>query len=178
MNDTPPRVYIIASAAPPVLYLVELLGHLEEAGWTSCVVATPTAAAWIDTDKLEASTGLPVRVHPRLPWEQDPLPPADAIVAAPLTFNTLNKWAGGISDTLALGLLNEALGLDLPVVAAPVIKASLRRHPAYDPSVARLRAAGVSVLDPDAIAVRLPEGALTLDWNTVTQELNRAAGAA
>jgi flavoprotein len=35
-------------------------------------------------------------------------------VVAPATFNTINKWAQGISDTLALGLLNEATGLGLP----------------------------------------------------------------
>jgi Flavoprotein len=34
----------------------------------------------------------------------------DAIIVAPATFNTINKWAVGISDTLALGLLTEAIG--------------------------------------------------------------------
>ena len=28
-----------------------------------------------------------------------------------------NKWAYGVSDTLALGLLNEAIGTGLPVMA-------------------------------------------------------------
>lgn len=37
-----------------------------------------------------------------------PVPPPDAFVVAPCTFNTLNKWAAGVSDTLVLGLLNEA----------------------------------------------------------------------
>jgi hypothetical protein len=36
-----------------------------------------------------------------------PLPPADAIAVAPATYNTINKWAAGISDTLALGILCE-----------------------------------------------------------------------
>jgi hypothetical protein len=35
------------------------------------------------------------------------------VVVAPATFNTINKWALGIIDTLVLGILNEALGLGL-----------------------------------------------------------------
>lgn len=165
------RVYVIASAAPPVLHLADLITALRDYGWESCVIATPTAASWIEIDALAQQTGFPVRVHARHPNEQDPLPPADAIVAAPITFNTLNKWAAGISDTLAAGLLNEALGLGLPVIAAPVIKSTLRTHPAYSTSNTILRTAGVVMLDPDAIAVMLPNGSLTLDWQQVVKVL-------
>jgi phosphopantothenoylcysteine decarboxylase len=35
------------------------------------------------------------------------------------TFNVINNWAQGINDTLALGILNEALGADVPVYAFP-----------------------------------------------------------
>jgi phosphopantothenoylcysteine decarboxylase len=90
-----------------------------------------------------------VRVSPRLPHEQDPLPDADAVVAAPLTFNTINKWAAGISDTLALGLLNELMGSGLPIYMAPCVKSVLRNHPAYPVSIALLRKSGVTVLDQD-----------------------------
>ena len=41
------------------------------------------------------------------------------MIVAPATFNTINKWAAGISDTLALGLLTEAIGKKIPVVALP-----------------------------------------------------------
>jgi hypothetical protein len=39
------------------------------------------------------------------------------MITCPVTFNTLNKWALGISDTLVLGLLTEAVGLGLPLRA-------------------------------------------------------------
>lgn len=39
------------------------------------------------------------------------LPLATAIAVVPATFNTINKWVAGISDTFALGILNEAIGL-------------------------------------------------------------------
>ena len=95
-------------------------------------------------------------VTPRTPSEPDPLPDADALLAAPLTFNSLCKWAAGISDTLALGILNESLGLPAPVTAAPCIKKALRAHPAYQPSATRLEEAGVSILDPDRIRKSRP----------------------
>ena len=64
------------------------------------------------------------------PPDHDPLPAADAILAAPLTFNTINKWAGGISDTVALGLLNELLVGGPSIVAAPCVKGTFQAHPA------------------------------------------------
>ena len=123
-------LYVIASSAPPVLRLAELLQQLHSRGWNACVILTPVAASWADRDSLADVSGHPVRVHPRVPHKQDPLPAADAVLAAPLTFNSLNKWASGHSDTLALGLLNKAIGLQQVVVAAPCIKTALRRHPA------------------------------------------------
>jgi hypothetical protein len=34
-------------------------------------------------------------------------PKADAIIVAPATYNTISKWAAGVSDTYALGILAE-----------------------------------------------------------------------
>lgn len=159
-----PRVaYVIACSAPPVLDLANLLRLLTDRGWTSYVILTPTAATWVDVAALSEASGQPVRVEPRTPADPDPLPPADAVIVAPLTFNSLNKWAAGISDTLALGLLNEALGLGLPIIAAPCVKEALRRHPAYPCSVDRLRSSGVTVLDRNDVVVYSAEGPL-LDW--------------
>ena len=84
-----------------------------------CVIATPSALKFMDLDHLANLTGHVVRYDYKQPDEPDVLPPPDAIVVAPATFNTVNKWAAGISDTLALGILNEALGLGLPVIAVP-----------------------------------------------------------
>ncbi|WP_300010599.1 flavoprotein [Pseudonocardia sp.] len=157
--------YVIACSAPPVLDLTSLLDLLTERGWASYVILTPTAAAWVDVDALADASGHPVRIEPRRPADPDPLPPADVVIAAPLTFNSLNKWAAGISDTLALGLLNEALGLGLPIIAAPCVKEALRQHPAYPCSVERLRSAGVTVLDTNVV-VHSAVGPL-LDWPLV-----------
>ncbi|MDN5757279.1 MAG: flavoprotein [Tomitella sp.] len=159
-------VYVIACSAPPVLELASLLALLTERGWAPHVILTPTAATWVDVKALVEASGNPVRVEPRTPADADPLPPADAVIAAPLTFNSLNKWAAGISDTLALGLLNDALGLGLPIIAAPFIKEALRQHPAYPCSVDRLKSAGVTVLDPNQVVVSTETGPM-LTWPLV-----------
>jgi phosphopantothenoylcysteine synthetase/decarboxylase len=94
-----------------------------------------------------------VRSQYKHPDEPDVLPPPDAFVVAPATFNTINKWAQGISDTLALGLLNEAIGLGLPIAAAPWPNAALARHPVFRRSIATLAGWGVRViLDPGRLA--------------------------
>jgi len=158
--------YVIACSAPPVLDLSRFLAMLGKQNWTSYVILTPTAATWVDVGALADTGGYPVRTEPRTPGDPDPLPPADIVIVAPLTFNSLNKWAAGISDTLALGLLNEALGLGVPIIAAPCIKEALQRHPAYPWSVDRLRSAGVTVLDPNQVVVSTAAGPV-LDWPLV-----------
>jgi hypothetical protein len=71
------------------------------------------AFQWIDVPALSERTGHPVRSDYKLPGEPDVLPPPDAIIVAPATFNTINKWAAGIADTLALGLVCEGIGMGL-----------------------------------------------------------------
>ncbi|MEW1724560.1 flavoprotein [Streptomyces sp. NPDC093109] len=109
------------------------------------VVATPHALGFIDRPAVEAATGYPVRSAWRLPGEPRPLPPPDAIAVAPATFNTINKWAAGISDTLALGIVCEAYGLGVPIAVLPFLNAAQAAHPAYALSLERLRAMGVRV---------------------------------
>jgi hypothetical protein len=142
-------LYIVASAAPLVERISALVAAARRRGWDACLILTPTAARWLaaDLDELAAATGHPVRSAYKMPGEPDVLPPADAMLVVPATFNTINKWSAGISDTLALGLINEAIGMKIPVVAVPWVKGPLARHPALAASLATLRAAGVTVLD-------------------------------
>jgi phosphopantothenoylcysteine decarboxylase len=155
-------LYLIGSAAPPVMQLDVACLSAIELGWDPCVVLTPTAADWVDVDRLAEVSGKPVRIRPRLPDESDPLPTADAVLAAPLTFNTINKWAAGISDTLALGLLNEFLVGGPPIIAVPCVKGSLRAHPAFPLSTRLLAAAGV--VFNDDVPVTGDDGLAAVDW--------------
>jgi hypothetical protein len=73
-------------------------------------------------------------------------------VVFPASFNTLNKWALGISDTLAVGLLSEYTGLQMPIVAVPCFKTGggLDTNPAFKRSLRMLRRYGICILyQPD-----------------------------
>ena len=71
---------------------------------------------------------------------------ADLVVVAPATADLLAKMAAGIADDLATTLL---LATDKKVLAAPAMNVRMWQHEATRRNVARLRADGVTVLNPD-----------------------------
>ncbi len=143
----PHVLYLIVCAAPPAQQTADVVPLLQAAGWEVCVITTPQASRWVDRVQLEQLTGHLVRTDYKLPGEADPLPKADAMLVMPATFNTINKWAQGIADTLAVSLLCETLGRRSPLmVAVPCLKMDLVQHPAFSRSVNLLREHGVYVL--------------------------------
>lgn len=98
----------------------KLITAAQEANWDVGVIATPQGLGFIDTTAVEAQTGYPIRSA--WPGDSRPLPPADAIAVAPATFNTINKWAAGVSDTLVVGILCEAYGLGIPTAVLPYLR--------------------------------------------------------
>ncbi|MCY0947302.1 flavoprotein [Streptomyces antarcticus] len=145
-------LYLIACAAPPARRLHVPIHAAQSAGWDVCVILTPSAYRWAAEDSegeieaLQSLTGHPVRHQYKLPSQADVLPSADALLVAPLTSNTLAKWASAISDTLALGLITEGIGMGLPIVALPHFNDAQAAHPAVARHVDFLREAGVTVL--------------------------------
>lgn len=166
-----PALYIVSCGGRPGGQLPALVRFAQAQGWDVCVIATPDGAKFVDADLLAELTKHPVRSQYKHPDEPDVLPPPDAFVVAPATFNTINKWTQGISDTLALGLLNEAVGLGLPMAAVPWLNVALARHPVFARSVATLRDWGVNViLDP----ARLPgagDDPPVFPWDLLQAEL-------
>lgn len=69
-------------------------------------------------------------------------------VVAPATFNTLNKIAQGIADTLAHSLVAEAIGAGWPVIIAPSMTPALANHPQVAQSLKNLQRWGVKVIEP------------------------------
>jgi hypothetical protein len=124
-------------------------------GWDVCLLLTLSAHRWLTEDAegqieaLEELTGHPVRWQYKLPSLPEVLFPPDPILVAPLTNNTLAKWASAISDTLALGLITEGTGLGLKIVALPHFNDAQAAHPAIARHVDFLREAGVTVLLSD-----------------------------
>jgi phosphopantothenoylcysteine synthetase/decarboxylase len=138
-------LYIVVCGAGPAGEVGRLVDLAQDRGWTVQIIATPAALAFIDVPKLEAQTGRPVRSEYRSPGEPRS-PRADAIIVAPATYNTINKWANGITDTYALGILAEAPTLGIPVVVLPFVNSALAGRPPFHKSVAELRHEGVRIL--------------------------------
>jgi phosphopantothenoylcysteine synthetase/decarboxylase len=142
----PDRVLtVIICAAGPASEVGHLVKLAQEQGWTVQVVATPAALDFLDAPAIEAQTGNPVRSQYRKPGELRSRP-ADAIIVAPATYNTINKWAQGISDTYALGVLAELTGLRIPIVVLPFVNSALASRIPFRRCVEQLRDEGVHIL--------------------------------
>ncbi|MCW2936516.1 MAG: flavoprotein [Actinomycetia bacterium] len=88
---------------------------------------------------VEALTGSPVRSQYSAPGSPRSRIP-DVIAVAPAAYNTINKWAQGISDTYALGVLAEQTGRGLPIVVLPFVNSALASRAPFKQSVKSLRA--------------------------------------
>jgi phosphopantothenoylcysteine synthetase/decarboxylase len=145
------RLYLVISGAPAPEGIPALIAACQEAGWQVVVFSTPLGTRFVDPAELEGLTGEPVRADYRMPDAGKAVPPADAVLACPLTFNSVNKFAHGHADNFAVGVLCEMVGSGVPVVVVPHCKPQLAKHLAFTESLKTLRRMGVRVLfDPDA----------------------------
>jgi phosphopantothenoylcysteine synthetase/decarboxylase len=166
-DESPGVLYVVVCAAPAASSVDDFVSRALDKGWVVRVIATPMGARFVDLAWLAAMTGDRVRTDFRMPDETDELPKADAVVVAPATFNTVNKWAAGITDTFATGLLCELTGAGVPILAVPLVKDELARHVAFGRSLEVLRGMGVRILfDPQA-----PPQSRMPDWPRVLEEL-------
>jgi phosphopantothenoylcysteine synthetase/decarboxylase len=136
---------VIVCGAGPATAIDTLITLAHERDWTVQVIATPAALDFFDQAAIEKQTGGPVKSQyskPGAPRSQIP----DAIVVAPATYNTINKWAQGISDNYALGVLAEITGLDIPIVVLPFVNSALASRAPFRRSVESLRSEGVRIL--------------------------------
>jgi phosphopantothenoylcysteine synthetase/decarboxylase len=171
----PGRVlYLVISGAPAPEGVPALVQACQAAGWRVLVFSTPTGTRFADLSELERLTGDAVRSEYRMPGTGGPVPPADVVLACPLTFNSVNKFAHGHADNFAIGLPCEMAGYGVPVVVVPHCKPQLASHPAFAASQGTLRGMGVRVLfNPDApYERRLPP------WSEVVAALPVTVGRA
>ena len=168
---------VIVCGAGPATAIGTFVQLARERGWNVQVIATPAALGFFDPPAIEQTTGHPVRSQyspPGTPRSQIP----DAIIVAPATYNTINKWALGISDTYALGVLAETTGLNVPIVVLPFVNSALASRPPFRRSVEALRAEGVRILlGPGGFQPHPPRtgGSLidTYPWHLALDEAER-----
>jgi pterin-4a-carbinolamine dehydratase len=100
---------------------------------------------------------------------------------APATYNTINKWAQGTSDTYALGILAEMTGMDTPIVVLPFVNSALAGRVAFRRSTQTLASEGVRILlGPGGFEPHPPRTGAdrteTFPWHLALDEADRLAG--
>lgn len=140
-------LYLVITGAPLARRVGTAVNAAMGRGWAPVVIATEAALGWLDPTPLR-DRGVPVLTDHRSPMEPKRQPPADAVLVAPATFNTVNKLAGGIADSYPLGVLAEMVGTGTPMIIVPFVNEKLAGHPIWPESVRRLRRPGVSIMDP------------------------------
>jgi hypothetical protein len=148
-------LYSVTCGALPAAHVDRLVAQARQRGWKVQIIATATACEYfLDLRALERLLGEPVRTAYQVSGTRRPDP--DAVVVAPATYNTINKWAAGISDTYVLSLLAEQTGQGTPVVVLPFVNTALAANRVFARSMAELRACGVTVLFGPGVAVPHP----------------------
>ena len=177
-DDSRPCLAVVVCGAGPASSVMTLTGQAIDRGWAVQVITTPAALGFIDPAALEKQTGSPVRSHyspPGSPRSRIP----DTIVVAPATYNTICKWAGGSSDTYALGFLAEMTGMGVPTVVLPFVNAALASRAPFRRSVESLRDEGVRILlGPGEFEPHPPRtgGGRAFPWHLALNEADRLIG--
>ncbi len=146
-------LFIFVTAAGTCRQIGELISGSIAAGWRTYTVATPNVAKIVAPAELFAQPG----VHWISDYEQPPLDvfPFGTMLVAPCTFNTFNKLAHGIADTLATSMVADALGAGCPVFIAPSMNPGLWNHPQTRESHQRLATWGCSIIEPRISATQV-----------------------
>jgi phosphopantothenoylcysteine decarboxylase len=139
-------VTVIACGAPLAVRTPDVVESVIKMGWNFEFVATPTAMLWLGS--VDGNGDVAPRSEYSLSSQRQSSVPRSAVIAVPITFNSVGKLATGIADTYAHAILAESLGLGLPLVIVPMVNSSLRRHPAWTANMGRLIEAGALVVDP------------------------------
>ncbi|MGX1806107.1 flavoprotein [Nocardia sp. NPDC055321] len=88
-----PVLYALVTGSPPARDVGKLVAIAQADGWDVCVIASPDGKRFIDVDALTVKTGHPVYSEYAEFEQPGLLPAADAMIVAPLTCNSLAKWA-------------------------------------------------------------------------------------
>jgi hypothetical protein len=133
---TPARrvLTLVACGASPAAAITTCVNLAQDRAWTVQVTATPAALHFFGAAAVADQAGSPIRSQYARPGAPRSLIP-DAILVAPATYNTICKWAQGISDTYALGVLAETTGLGVPTVVLPIVDTALAGRAPFRRSV-------------------------------------------
>ena len=141
-------VYLVLSGTTTAARCPELLRGLLAQGFRTVIaLPTPNASRTIAARQLADVAGVHV-VESYFDLAIWPQPPVGVVLFAPCSFNSLNKLAHGIADSLALSVTAAAIGRRSPVVVAPSLNQALLDHPQAQASLRTLPAWGVTIVPP------------------------------
>ncbi|HZJ44650.1 MAG TPA: bifunctional phosphopantothenoylcysteine decarboxylase/phosphopantothenate--cysteine ligase CoaBC [Pyrinomonadaceae bacterium] len=132
---------------------IEVLRGLQRAGCDVRVAMTKRACEFIQPLTFRALSGAHVVVDDYAPDNPDPIAhitfsqSVDLFVIAPATANIIAKFANGVADDF---ITSTYLASTAPVLVAPAMNTTMLLHPATQRNLAKLRADGVTIIEPDA----------------------------
>src|SRR5438132_13213615 len=140
--------YLVLSGTTTAARCPGLLRGLVGLGFLTVIaIPTPNASRVIATRDLADIEGVQV-VESYFDIAIRPRPPRGVVLFAPCSFNSLNKLAHGIADSLALSVAAEAIGRNTPVIVGPSLNAPLLIHPVAQASLKKFPEWGVIIVPP------------------------------
>jgi phosphopantothenoylcysteine decarboxylase len=140
--------YLVLSGTSTAARCPEILRGLVGLGFPTVIaLPTPNASRVVAPRELADVEGAQV-VQSYFDLAIRPRPPRGVVLFAPCSFNSLNKLAHGIADSLALSVVAEAIGRGTPVIVGPSLNAPLLNHPQAQASLKTLPSWGVTIVPP------------------------------
>src|ERR1700674_5298021 len=157
--------YLVLSGTTTAVRCPELLRGLKRLGFATVIaLPTPNASRVVALRDLADIEGVRL-VESYFDAAIRPRPPRGVVLFAPCSFNSLNKLAHGIADSLALSVVAEAIGRGTPVIVGPSLNQPLLDHPEAQASLNKLPRWGVTIVPPvdEGEGPRLAPSAVLLD---------------
>ena len=148
MPDAHDTAYLLLSGAATAARAPEILRGLVRLGFAQVIcIPGPNTARVVAFNELASVPGVTL-AEGYFDAAIRPRPPHGVVLFAPCSFNSLNKLAAGIADTLPLAVAAEAIGRRTPVYVAPSLNQPLLDHPAAQAALRTLPGWGVTVIPP------------------------------
>ncbi|MGE3269180.1 MAG: flavoprotein [Chloroflexota bacterium] len=138
--------YLILSGTTTAARCPEILHGLVGLGFKTVIaIPTPNASRVLAPRDLADVTGVTL-AESYFDLSIRPRPPHGVVLFAPCSFNSLNKLAHGIADSLALSVAAEAIGRGTPFILGPSLNQPLLDHPRAQEALRTLPTWGVNVV--------------------------------
>jgi phosphopantothenoylcysteine synthetase/decarboxylase len=140
-----PLLILVVCAGSSARHTTELVARLGQAGWRVRVVARAEASMWLDHALLCQTTGFPPAVRMSdLDGSASEAP--QVVLVAPATFNTVGHLASGQMNSLALSVVQEAIGRRTRTIVLPHVSRVLNASIIFQRGLSVLEHAGVHVV--------------------------------